>query len=629
MTDVGLFSVMPAGTVGLLFLLTASFAFSLVRRPLRPLVALVHVLVLVIALYGVTEFVEPVARFASVYRHVGIIDYISVHQAFNPAIDAYFSWPGFFALGALINKLAGFHSALAYAAWGPLVFNLLFLPPLVAIFSWASKDARITWLALWVFYSCNWVGQDYVSPQGVGFLLWLAMLAGLLKWFVPSPAGLAPAPSLRAVPRYFGPRGLRAIPADGPAVANVQSVGVLLVVLVIFGATVSGHQLTPFPVLLAVSGLAIFAGLQTPRLPLIMAVGLAAWIGYMTTRYLEGHLGTLVGPLGSVGQNLSQNVGTRVTGSPGHGFIVQMRLIGTGVIWALAAAGFARRLLSRRADVAIALIGVTPFLLLPIQPYGGEMLLRVFLFALPTVSFFIACLAFPSPDAGRGRLPAAAIAIVGCLLLTGFQFTRYGNERLDAFTRGDAAAVRALYRLAPRGSKLVAGNGNLPWRYQRYADYDYQILSDLPAWHSRYPEPVQLLLELQDELPPAGGYVIVTRSTEISAELLESKPGVLPELVGVLSEWPFARQLYHARDGDIFFVQATPPRLSPRPAASSTARRRLATRGSPGSARRPTAPPHPSTRLEPGGSFADPFRMLGGDNGSMPAGVAGRSGPGY
>src|SRR5438105_4472097 len=58
MTDVGLVSVLPTGTILLLFLLTASFCLSLTRRPLKPWVPLIHAVVLVVMLYGVTAFLE-------------------------------------------------------------------------------------------------------------------------------------------------------------------------------------------------------------------------------------------------------------------------------------------------------------------------------------------------------------------------------------------------------------------------------------------------------------------------------------------------------------------------------------------------------------------------------------------
>src|SRR6266404_1385276 len=56
MNDLGLVSVLPDSVVVLLFLLTISFCLSLTRRRLEPLVPLLHVVVLIVILYGVTTF---------------------------------------------------------------------------------------------------------------------------------------------------------------------------------------------------------------------------------------------------------------------------------------------------------------------------------------------------------------------------------------------------------------------------------------------------------------------------------------------------------------------------------------------------------------------------------------------
>src|SRR5438309_2652435 len=87
MTDLGLVSVLPRATILLLLVLTASFCVSLARRPLNPVVPLMHVLVLVVILYGVTAILESVPRFSTMWRLVGVIDYISLHGATTPHID--------------------------------------------------------------------------------------------------------------------------------------------------------------------------------------------------------------------------------------------------------------------------------------------------------------------------------------------------------------------------------------------------------------------------------------------------------------------------------------------------------------------------------------------------------------
>ena len=38
----------------------------------------------------------------------------------------------------------------------------------------ATDDVRLQWAAVWCFYLANWVYQDYLSPQGLTYALYLA-----------------------------------------------------------------------------------------------------------------------------------------------------------------------------------------------------------------------------------------------------------------------------------------------------------------------------------------------------------------------------------------------------------------------------------------------------------------------
>ncbi|MGN6168730.1 MAG: hypothetical protein ACTHQQ_11245, partial [Solirubrobacteraceae bacterium] len=535
-TDLGLVSALPHVTIALLFVLAVSFSLSLTRRPLGAVVPLIHVLALIVMLFGLTTFIEPVPRFAAAWRFVGLIGFVSGHQAVTPPIDAFFNWPGFLALGSVIVRAAGWHSELAILGWGPIVFNLLFLPPLLVIFRWASDDRRVRWLGVWVFYSANWVGQDYMSDQAIAYLLWLVMLAALLTWFTPRPSGMPGAVTLRSFAHALNPRLLwsRWHPSTDRALvggATYQRVLILLLVLVMYGATVTGHQLTPVPAILVAIGLVTFANLETRLLPAIMIVLLAAWIAYMTTSYLSGHFAHVFGALGQVGSNVTTSVSGRVVGSSGHQFITRFRIVMTVATLALAAAGVVRRVRTGRTDVAMYVVGGAAFLLPALQAYGGEVALRVVLFSLPAVSFFIATLAFPSPTAGRSWLVIAIVAIAACGLLASFQYTRYGNERFEAFTRGDMATTQAFYRLAPRGSTVYAGNSNYPLKYRDYAGYHYRTVDELSSWNAARPNTTAVARQLRRVLDSAGGYVMVTRSMKMDEAVEANQPLVLDRLV--------------------------------------------------------------------------------------------------
>jgi hypothetical protein len=527
MSDLGLVSVMPAVSVALLLALTVSFAFAL-RLDLRTEVVLSHVLVLIVMLYGVTAFLEAEPRFQTVWKHVGVIDYIERHRSVDPSIDAYFNWPGFFVLGALFTKVAGFSSPLAMAAWGPLVFNLLFLPPLVVIFRSVTTDPRLVWLSVWIFFSANWVGQDYLSPQATGFLIWLAIAAAVLSGWVRIPGG------------------------PGSALARG---GFVVVVVVMFTAIVTGHQLTPFAALLTLAGLAIFTRLAARGLVWLLALIAFAWIVYMTTTYLAGNIGSLTGALGSLGSNVDKSVSNRIGGSPDHTFVAHTRIVFSVVIWSLAIAGFLRQRARWRRATPLVIFGLAPFILPVLQPYGGEMLLRVFLFSLPAVAFFVANLAFPTRLSGRRWRVNAGIAVAACLVLVAFQYARYGNEHLDYFTTGDVDTVRAMYRVAPPGSVLYAGSYNLPWRYREYASYDYQEITNLSAWHRNPDDTRAVLAGIRAYAGRRPAYVIITRSTTIASELLDGiSSATLKRFVVGLDRARAVRQVYHGPDGQIFLV---------------------------------------------------------------------------
>ena len=547
MTDLGLVSVMPATALALLALLTLSFCAALRERPLRQWVAFSHALALIVMLYGVTALLEPQAGPASAYAHAGVIDALARDGSVDAAIDANFGWPGFFALGALISEAAGLDGALSLAPWMALAVNVLLVAPLLVIFRWASDDPRVWWLGIWVFASCNWVGQDHLSPQAIGFVLWLTILAALLTRFTPRPAELRGRASVARVLRLRAEH-VPSRPGD---------VVVVVAVVAMFAAIVSGHGLTPLPVALAVSALALLAGLRTRGLPVLMAVLVAAWLGYPAIDHVDD--------LAEVGAA----AGHAVSVAPGAGgdraLVVDLRLAAMALVWLLAVAGLARRLASRRLDVAFVVVGAAPLVLLLLRSPGADIVVTVFLFTLPVAAFFAASSLFPTQGHGRGW-PATVAVAAGCLLLVGlFQVTRYGDERLDSFTRGDVAVVEALYVVVAPGSTVV-GAANLPWRARRYGDYDYRSIRELTAWTSApRPAPAALVQELAASAPPAGSYVIVTRSMEAEASLLDGKGGVLASLVSTLNASPAARLLYHSDDGDLFHLTAAAPQPPPPP----------------------------------------------------------------
>ena len=519
-SDMGLALSLPATAYISLIGVITGFCLTLCQRPLRVPILLLHCGILIFMLYGVTILVEEESRFAVTWLHVGFAESIARTGRIFPELDARFSWPGFFTMTALMTQIAGLPDALSLTAWAPVYFNLLYLGPLVIILRSATRDQRLIWLAVWFFFLTNWIGQDYFSPQALHYFLYLVIIAILVTWFKATDLR-APLQSrrwqrfgrlVRLVNRlspYLVPPDLPNIPAR-----PWQRGGLLAIVLVLFALIVSSHQLTPFSILMAVTALVLFRRCSARSLPLLMAVMIGTWITYMTVAFMSGHLDMVAGHFGEVNSTVSANVTDRMQGSSGHVLIVYMRIGMTLIVWGLGALGGIRRLRHGRWDLTYALLAGTPFLLMGMQAYGGELLLRVYLFALPFMCFFVANLFYPAPTVGFSWRTTAATALMSVALLSGFVFCRYGNERMDYMTHQEVDAIRYLYSVAQPRSVMVAASPNLAWRFRDNEKFDYAPVSDKVLIGD-----IDAVVRIMANKKYPAAYLVMTRSQAAYAEL--------------------------------------------------------------------------------------------------------------
>lgn len=558
MNDLGLASVFSPSIIIALLILTMSFCFALRQPEIRTSVLLLHLAILVFMLYGVTALVEEVPRFAVVYRWAGITDYISRTGSVDPTFDPYFNWPGFFILSAFVTRISGYHDILSYAAWAPTFFNLIYLGPLYIIFTTATTDKRLVWLGLWFFSLTNWVGQDSFLPQALNFFLYLVTLAILLKWFT-IPSMVRSRKHRWQLVDHFPPViqklfGWLTAPDTLRLPAQPRQRAALLVILVLIFALIDfSHPLTPFFVLASVTALVVFRRCMPFWLPILMAIMTATWIIFMARPFLVGHVDLLLGSFGQVGDTVTSNFTDRlVPGSPEHHFITLVRVIMTGFIWVLALLGGFRRLFKGYQDVTFVLLTIAPFLLLVAQSYTGEMLLRVYLFSLPFMVFFAASLFYAAPTSATSRGVTAAVLSISLVLLVGFLFTRYGNERMDYMTTYEVKGVHYLYSIAPPNSLLLEGWYGAPLQFQDYEKYSIDSLdSVLPDAVTT--KNVDAIVQFIDSQKPPHAYLIFTRSQKATADSAGVPPGTLDQLEkAILTSGKF-QLLYSNSDAQIFF----------------------------------------------------------------------------
>ena len=514
MNGLGLFSVLPVVSLAGLVLLMCSFAAMLARRRPVPVVLAAMLVAVVVCLDGVTAIVEPLPRFATTYQLYGFVNYIRHTGSVAPGAAAYFSWPGFFALIAFIARAAGVHSLLPLLTWWPVIVDALVVVPFMLL----TRTLKITWQARWLaaLFLCvgNWVGQDYFSPQSLNFLLYLVFIAILLTWF-PGRVTLKPG-SRQARRAGRRPRALRAgrrprVPGERPASQATVTQRVLLLILVtgIFTASVISHQLTPFLMIASCAGLVIVGRCAPRGLPVLLGVIAVGWISFAAVGYWSGHLSTIFGQIGRLGGTINSSVGSRLIGTPIHQLPVYGRITLAGLVVGIAVLGLVLRWRRGVSDRALAILLVAPLSIAALQNYGGEIGLRIYLFALPAAAVLAACLFFPQtgsePDAAtasaaapadrrsqlaerrsqpakrraRSATPLVSVVASGlvAVILAGlFLLTRYGNEAFERIPRGEKAAMDYIYTRARGGggtsvlwlSRPAGKNATpqMPWQYR-------------------------------------------------------------------------------------------------------------------------------------------------------------------
>ena len=558
--DLGLASVLPGRVLFSLVLLTVSFCVLLHRRPLNVPVAVLHLGILIFMLYGMTSFIEEVPRFAVSWRHAGVADYLVQHGSVDPKIDAYFNWPGFFALAAMFTKLTGYKNPIALAAGAPIYFNLLYLGAVAMIMRSATSDARVVWLGSWIFFISNWVGQDYFSPQALSYFIHLMILGLLLTWFRRE--------------RYRSADGDAADTALLPSGTAWRRVGLLAVAIILFASIVPSHQLTPFATVASVVALVVFRRTTARGLYLLMLVLLVTWISFAAVSYLSGHIARLTSDVGNVSGNTTANVSERLTGSPDHLFVIRIRLVMTAGLWGLALLGLTRRLGRGHRDLTFAVLALAPFPLLGLQGYGGEMLLRVYLFSLPFVAFFVASLFYPSLTSRSSWATTGLATLVSLCVLGSFLFARYGNEKVNQFTEQELQVVDRLYKVAPKGALLVAGSVNVPWRSQGYNDYRYLTLTKVAADEGQNLPRLADLLTAMRRPPDGCAFVILGRSQKTYTDLLGIwPPGTLSRLEQQIFNSPLFEQVYSSDDATIYRLDKSVKGAPDDPSTPSVARR--------------------------------------------------------
>lgn len=572
-SDLGLITAVPWQFWGALALLTVGFAAVVASRArINAALPAGYVLTLIAVLHATPAIVYPTLRYSWAWKHVAIVDFMTAHGAVatgvpqGNAMAAYSQWPGFFALNSLLVQLTGAPSAGSFAAWGPPVFNALMLVPLLLLYRAFSGRRRLIWTAIWVFYISSWVGQDYFSPQAFSYVLCFLVLALVI-------------------------RRMQEADAEGRAVRIARPE--LALILVIMAAISSSHQLTPVMMVVAAAALMVRKRHRRALLPLLagLLVLTAGWDFTVAWPFLSANLRSMIATIGSLDANAGSGLISLSSVGRDQVLIAWADRALSATLYLLGAIALVRRPQLRRS--ALPWLATAPAALAVLSSYGGEMVFRVYLFALPALALLAATLLLPRLRYTDAQLLAAeesgielqdrrakwaaglvrrlCLPLAFGLLFTGFVFAYYGKEKANYFTPGEVAAAQFLHSRIRPGQVILAANDNFPDAYLNYPAYTQVWFAEQDAQTARAvtTDPIGELTVLAEGSAGQTAYVILNSAQAAEVAQTGSLPaGGYARILAALGSSPFSALVFHNADASVFEFTVDPADVSAAAAGS-------------------------------------------------------------
>jgi len=557
--DFGLIPALPPPFFASLVVLTVSFIAALARSRQSTVRLTLHIIAVVFALQAVVALTFPLPQYGYVYKHFGVAEYIGLHGSVDDRVDIYQNWPGFFALGAWFDRLAGQSNPLRYAAWVPVYIDLIALLAINLSLRALAIPWRARWLALYIFVACNWVGQDYYAPQAFAFVLSQTVLACLLTLFRAAPSPWIGRLEERVTNFAHGVY-VKTAPLVSPVLTRRQRITALVAVFTTFAVITFSHQLSPYMVIVAAGVLAV-PGLLRPRWIVAVMVLIAG--AYLVTRlqFLQTHEDLLIS------FNPFKNV-ENPEASPGDGVLgrqltaVAARTL-SGIVWGLALVGAIRR--SRAGMSVLVPVGLffAPFLIIFGQEYGGEAIYRVFLFSLPWAAALAAVALAPAVRWTwfAGARIGIALSLMTLLLLQAY----FGLAEINFVRPSEFTASEYFYAHARPGSVLILAAPNYPERGSAYYDrfvvtsgaFDPKLIPDKAFLHRILGADDLPAIEGLIKVYSPHGYFAITTGMKIYCHVFELLPdGSLDHLDQALSASKRWKVFYRNEDAVIYELAA-------------------------------------------------------------------------
>jgi hypothetical protein len=456
------------------------------------------VAVVLVIVYATVPLVSDTLRYPWTYKHLGVVRLLDSTGQLHPEVDIYNNFSGMFGLAALVRGATGVDPE-AYAAWSQLLGQGLIVLAVWVVVHRLTDDVRVAHVSALVLVLVDWVGQNYFSAQVLGTFLAAVLMAMVVSWFV--VPGSRRAPRLEGLLARVGPPASsasldRAVPR--PPTARVIAARRIAAASVGLGLAFT-HALTAMIVLLVVVVAVAIGWVRDLRLigalVVVFAAGMARAWPYFAAR--GGDLG--------FGGSLTDNVSGNVQALDPPRVVELVGLVSKGfavTVWGLAVAGAVIGTRTGRRLGLAAVLAATPFALPLVQSYGGEVVYRVYLYALPGVAA-LAAVALVDLGDRLGRVVVAGAAVV---LAAGFVVVHYGRELQNYVDPSEVAIQELLASLPDR--ELIAAN---------FSDWSPADLS------ARYPM-IQVsetwTPNISDELDPSSAVPLEVQLVEVADGLV-------------------------------------------------------------------------------------------------------------
>ncbi|MFW3172991.1 serine/threonine protein kinase [Geodermatophilus sp. CPCC 206100] len=537
----GVIGVLAWPYVAAVAVVAAVVVTHLLRLRPDPLVLGAAAVVLALVVYDFTNATDGVAGVPTGWLHVGFADYIAENeQSFN-GLDARASWPAFFTVTAQLVQLAGVPDASSFLALAPFVYNVLAIPAVLVVARSVTRSGRLAWLAVFLYLGANWVQQDYFAPQATAFVLYLAVLATLM-WEATS----APVPALTGSLWSKAAQAWRRRPGLPVGTTPRQSLGRLGALVFITAALVVGHQLTPISLVITAFLFALTGYTQHRRLWLVATLLFLGWFSYAGSGYWIGHLDSVLGDVGQLLGNLDSAVSSRVVSGDETYLLMQNLRIGWSLFYGLLALVGLWTIRRRPDALLLALLLVGAGALVAMQSYGGEVMLRTFLFAAPVFAP-LAALALRGLTTRRALVPGVVLAVVLTAWTMVGTAARGVNISFERVSADDVAAARVLWDELGDGDTVgfLATAG--AYGADRVGEYQSLLLDEEFCGT----DALECVVEDQPD------FVVTSRSQDAQRELAAGdRPGASTALADELVARGLYERIYRGPDAQVLRLVA-------------------------------------------------------------------------